>query len=110
MGGTYSLEFTRIRAENICSNREAVLNQDEEEVNWYPKPTVNATILTEDGRTQGMSVSFDHQGNVTVNGITIDGASGLTQAQLQQWKDDNIFLWNKARAVLNSLADEQDMT
>ncbi len=108
--GTYTIEFTRMRIENEVINREPILDVDGNETGWYAKPTVNVTTLTDDGKSAGYSVQFLADGEVRVNGLTVGGADGLTNGQLQQLKDDARILYNKAKAVLNDLADDVDMS
>lgn len=108
--GTLTVEFTKIRVENEVINREPILDVDGNETGWYAKPTVNVTVLTDDGKTQGYSVQFLTGGEVKINGLTVTGVTGLTGAQLTQLKTDAQFLYNAARAVLNDLIDDVDMS
>jgi len=103
--GTLTVEFTKMLIENEVINREPILDDGGNETGWYAKPTVNVTVLTDNGKTAGYSVQFLMDGEVRVNGLTVGGAEGLTDVQLQRLKDDARVLYNKAKAVLNDLVD-----
>jgi len=107
--GTLTIEFTKMRIENEVINREPILDEDGNETGWYAKPTVNVTVLTDNGKTAGYSVQFLAEGEVRVNGLIVEEAEGLTDAQLQQLKTDARVLYNKTKAVLSNLADDVPM-